>query len=260
MATNEQEQHHLVNSRFPHSNTVHYSAYAALEKSDEHRFPTHYYYTDYPTYIHGTVSPTEASRYLNTREPLSAINSNFQPISPHHQQYSNRPVDIVKPTFLLVPKEAEQQLTARLAMSNPSTLLANSATKSSSKPMTKETNKKVEAKRSTFFEPSSPTTRHVEVQTNKNSSNAMMTPGIMVMDHTHQHVGTMATPNPSPYVHFVNASQSPQFLQDGPPETTIMNDRFVNMNDYYQSSSTIRSMPNMALRQGMNKNKNQTFL
>ena len=48
--------------------------------------------------------------YYNTRQPLSSINTNFQPISPHHHQYGTRPVDILKPTFLIVPKEAEQQL------------------------------------------------------------------------------------------------------------------------------------------------------
>jgi len=259
--TNEQQQQSVINPRFPRSSTVPYPSYAAVRQGGGNPLPSHYYYTDYPTFIYGTVSPAQANAYFNTRQPLSSINTNFQPISPHHQQYSNRPVDILKPTFLIVPKKAEQQLAAQLSTSNSPVPPANTTTKSSSlssKPMTKKIDTKTQEKSTTIIEQSSPTVRSVEVQTNNNSPTRTTTAGGTTIDNTHQHAGLIATPNPSPYVHFVNVSysaQSPQFLQDGPPETSIMQDEFININDYHQPSASIRSMPNIALSQGMNKER-----
>ncbi|CAF4367728.1 unnamed protein product, partial [Adineta steineri] len=70
------------------------------------------------------------------------------------------------------------------------------------------------------------------------------------MDVGHQHIGLLATPNPSPYVHFASIprpAQSSELSQDGPPETTIMHEELNHMNDYNQPSHSIRSMPNIAL-------------
>jgi hypothetical protein len=256
LSTNEQQQQNLINPRFPRSSTVPYPAYATLRQGAGNYFPTHYYYTDYPTFIHGTVSPAQANTYFSTRQPLSSINTNFQPISPHHQQYGHRPVDILRPTFLIVPKEAEQQLTAQLSTSNspvPPPTATTTTTKSVSKPMSKKADTKTQETTTAIIEQSSPTARSVEVQTNTNSpSRTTNTAGVTTMDNTHQHVSLIATPNPSPYVHFVNVSystQSPQFLQDGPPETSIMQDDFINIHDFHQPSASIRSMPNIALAQ-----------
>jgi hypothetical protein len=262
LSTNEQQQQNLINPRFPRSSTVPvpYPAYATLRQGGGHHIPTHYYYTDYPTFIHGTISPAQANTYFNTRQPLSSINTNFQPISPHHQQYGHRPVDILKPTFLIVPKEAEQQLTAQLSTSNspvPPTV-ATTTTTSATKSMSKKVDTKPQEKTTAIIEQSSPTDRSVEVQTNINSPTRTTTAGVTTTDNTHQHVGLIATPNPSPYVHFVNVSystQSPQFLQDGPPETSIMQDDFINIHDYHQPSASIRSMPNIALAQGKKKRR-----
>jgi hypothetical protein len=259
----QQQQHSTINPRFPRSSTVPYPAYATLRQGGGNR-SQHYYYTDYPTFIHGTVSPAQANIYYNTRQPLSSINTNFQPISPHHQQYSNRPVDVLRPTFLIVPKEAEQQLSSQLSTSNsPVPPATTTTTKSSSKTMSKKIDTKAQEKSTAIIEQSSPTVRSVEVQTNDNSPTRTTTAaaGVTSVDNTYQHVGLMGTPNPSPYVHFVNVSysaQSPQFLQDGPPETSIMQDEFININDYHQPSASIRSMPNIALAQGKNK-KNSVF-
>ncbi|CAF2663363.1 unnamed protein product [Rotaria sp. Silwood2] len=252
--TNEQQQQQqqtVINSRFPRSNTVPYPAYATYRKGAGNSLPSHYYYTDYPTFFHGTISPAQTNTYYNTRQPLSSINTNFQPISPHHQQYTNRPVDVLKPTFLIVPKEAEQQLTAQLSASNSPVPITNATMKSSSKPITKKTNIKKQEKTTTIKQQSLPNVRSVEVQTNNHSPTRTTTAGVTIMDNTHQHAGVIATPNPSPYVHFVNASyptQSPQFFQEGPPETSIMNDEFIPVNEY-QPSASIRSMPNIALTQ-----------
>ena len=249
-----QQQQQQNNARFPRSSTVPYPAYATLRQRAGNPYPTHYYYTDYPAFIHGTISPAQANTYFNTRQPLSSVNSNFQPISPHHPQYANRPVDILKPTFLIVPKEAEQQLSAQLSTSNsPVPPSAAPTVKNTSKTMSKETKTKTQDKTTSIIEQSSPTGRSVEVQTNNQSPTRTTTAGITTMDNTHQHVTLMATPNPSPYVHFVNVpypTQSPQFLQDGPPETSIIQDEFITINDYHQPSASIRSMPNIALAQG----------
>ncbi|CAF1188492.1 unnamed protein product [Rotaria sordida] len=255
---NEQRQN-IINSRFPRSNTVPYPVYATFRKSPGNTLPSNYYYSDYPTIIQGTVSPEQANTYYNIRQPLSSINTNFQPISPYHQQqqqqHGNRPVDILKPTFLIVPKEAEQQLTAQLSKSNspiPTTNTTMKSPSSSSKSTTKKIDTKKQEKKPIIKEQSLPNVRNVEIQTNNHSpTRATTTAGVTIMDNTHQHVGVIATPNPSPYVHFVNVSyprQSPQFLQDGPPETSIMNDEFLHVNEY-QPSGSIRSMPNIALSQ-----------
>ncbi|CAF3639688.1 unnamed protein product [Rotaria sp. Silwood1] len=247
----QQQKQSVINSRFPRSNTVPYPAYATFRKGAGNSLPSHYYYTDYPTAFHGTVSPAQANTYYNTRQPLSSINTNFQPISPHHQQYGNRPVDVLKPTFLIVPKETEQQLTAHLSASNSPVPTTNVTMKSSSKPITKKPDTKKQEKTTVIKQQSLPNVRSVEVQTNNHSPTRTTTAGVTIMDDTNQHAGVIATPNPSPYVHFVNVSyptQSPQFLQDGPPETSIMNDEFIPVNEY-QPSTSIRSMPNIALAQ-----------
>lgn len=250
---NDQQQ---SNVRFPRSSTVPYPAYATLRQRTGNPYPTQYYYSDYPAFIHGTITPAQANTYFNTRQPLSSINSNFQPISPHHPQYTNRPVDVLKPTFLIVPKEAEQQLTAQLSASNspvpPSAIVSTKAP-----PPSKTMSKKSETKPTSITEQSSPAGRTTDVQTNTNSPSRTTSAGITTMDNTHQqHVGLMATPNPSPYVHFVNVpypTQSPSFFQDGPPESSIMQDEFINIHDYHQPSASIRSMPNIALAQGKTK-------
>ncbi|CAM2698361.1 unnamed protein product [Rotaria socialis] len=250
----QQQQQNSTNSSFPRSNTVPYPAYATFRKGGGNSLPSHYYYTDYPTFFHGTVSPAPATIYYNTRQPLSSINTDFQPISPHHQQYVNRPVDVLKPTFLIVSKEAEQQLTTQLSTSPIP--ITNTATKQSSKPMSKKTDTIIQAMPASTAEQSSPTVRNIEVQTTNQSptttTTAAAATGAKIMDNTHQHVGIINTPNPSPYVHFLNVSypiQSSQFLQGGPPETSIMNDEFIQINDYHQPSTSIRSMPNIALAQ-----------
>ncbi|UJR30078.1 hypothetical protein I4U23_017621 [Adineta vaga] len=242
----QQQQQELNNPRFPRSSTVPYPAYATLRKGGGTRLPSHYYYTDYPTFVHGTVSPAQAQTYFNNRQPLSSINSNFQPISPHHQQYSSRPVDILKPTFLIVSKEAEQQLTSQLSTSNSPVPLGN---QHSIKTSSKSVIKKSQERSTTNMEQSSPTSQQVESQTNTNSPTRTTTVGVTTIDNTQPHVGLIPTTNPSPYVHFVNVAYSPQFFQDGPPETSILQDDFININEYHQPSASIRSMPNIALTQ-----------
>lgn len=252
----QEQQQNSINTRFPRSTTAPYPVYATLRKTGGNSLSSHYYYTDYPAYFQETVSPAQANIYYNTRQPLSSINANFQPISPHHhQQYIARPVDVLKPTFLIVPKEAEQQLTAQISTSTSTSPVqtTNTTTKLSPKPMPKKTDTKLEEKTSTTGEQSSSTVRGVEVQTNNHSSTVTTTAEVPIMDNTHQYVDIIATPNPSPYVHFVNVSypiQSSQFLYEGPPETSIMNDEFIQINDYSQPSAGIRSMPNIALAQG----------
>ena len=244
--TNEQRQPNLVNARFPRSSTVPYPIYATLRNHDANRFPSYYYHhTDYPTFLQGTTQP---HAYLHARQPFSSLNTNnFQPISPHHEQYGSRPVDVLKPTFLIVPKDAEQHLSSQLSASNSPTPAGNSTTKSSTKPMPKKVDTKKQDKASKLAEQTAHTVRSVEVQTGGNS------PPRPANENDHQHVGLLATPNPSPYVHFVNVpylTHSPQFFQDGPPETSIMQDEFIAINDYQPSTATIRSMPNIALAQG----------
>ena len=246
LPTNEQREQHLVNARFPRSSTVPYPVYATLRNNDGNRFPSYYYHhTDYPTFLQGTGQP---HAYLHARQPFSSINTNnFQPISPHHEQYGSRPVDVLKPTFLIVPKDAEQQLSSQLSASNSPTPAGNSTTKASTKPMPKKVETKKQGKGSKLAEQPTHTVRSVEVQTGENS------PPRTTNENEHQHVGLLATPNPSPYVHFVNVpylTHSPQFFQDGPPETSIMQEEFIAINDYQPSTGTIRSMPNIALAQG----------
>ncbi|CAF2367143.1 unnamed protein product [Rotaria sp. Silwood2] len=239
---NEQQQN-STNNRFPRSSTVPYPAYATLRTNDVNYIsPSQYYYTDNAAFIHGTVSPAQLNTYFNSRQPLSLINNNFQPISPHHHQYSTRPVDILKPTFLIVPKATEQKLAAQLSASNSPILTTNRKIKST----TKKEDTKNQQKTTTAIEQSSPTVRSVEVQTNNES------PTRTTMDIGHQHIGLLATPNPSPYVHFVNVTypiQSTPFSHEGPPETSIIQDEFTNVNDYNHPSASIRSMPNIALTQ-----------
>ncbi|CAF3889551.1 unnamed protein product [Rotaria sordida] len=239
----QQQQQYSMNNRFPRSRTVPYPVYTTLRTNDVNYFPpSQYYYTDNATFLHGTISPAQLNTYYNSRQPLSLINTNFQPISPHHHSYSTRPVDVLKPTFLIVPKAAEQKLTAQLSASNSPVLTTSHKTKS----MTKKEDTKNQQKTTTTIEQSSPTVRSVEVQTNNES------PTRTTMDIGHKHVGLVGTPNPSPYVHFINVTypiQSTQFSQEGPPETSIIQDEFTNLNDYNQPSTSIRSMPNIALAQ-----------
>jgi len=242
LATNEQQN--LINHRFPRSSTVPYPVYGTVRKTTGNYFPpSPYYCTDYTTFVHETVSPAQLNTYYNTRQPLSIINTNFQPISPHHHQYGTRPVDILKPTFLIVPKAAEQRLTAQLSASN-SPVSINKSKLSPIKSMTKKSDTKSPQKSVTTIEPSSPTIRNSEIQINTPSS------PITTMDIGHKHIGLVATPNPSPYVHFVNVKYPTEISQEVLPETSIIQDEFTNLNDYNQPSASIRSMPNISLTQG----------
>lgn len=215
-----QSQQKTTHPRFPRSSTVPYPAYATVRKTASHYIPpTYYYYTE--------------DGQFDGRQPLPIINTGFQPISPHHPQYISRPVDDLKPTFLIVPKATEQRLIAQLSASNSPVLTANK-TKSTTKVSQK-----------------SPTTTRATEDPTPTGTNESPTKN--VMDITHQHIGLLATPNPSPYVHFVHVPQSPELpAQEGPPETTIMQDEFSNLQEYQQPqpSTSIRSMPNIALAQG----------
>lgn len=253
-AAEQQPQSDLTHPRFPRSSTVPYPAYATLRKGGGSRPAPQYYYTDYPAFIHGTVSPAQVHNYFTTRQPFASINSNFQPISPHHQQYPQRPVDILKPTFLIVSKEAEQQLSSQLTTSASPVPPggAASTSKTFSKPTTKKTEGKSQEKSPTAMDQSSPTSRNAEVQTHNESPTRATT-----VDNVYPHpAGHMVTSTPSPYVHFVNVAYSgpsPQFFQDGPPETSILQEDFIAINDYHQPSTSIRSMPNIALAQGRHR-------
>ncbi len=112
--------------------------------------------------------------------------------------------------------------------------------------MSKKTDTKVQEKSTTIIEQLSPTVRIVEAQTNRNSLIRTTTAGVTIVDNTYQYVGV-----PSSYGHFVNVSystvQSPQFFQDNLPETSIMQDEFININDYHQPSASMQSMPNITL-------------
>jgi len=240
----QQQQQNAANNRFPRSSTVPYPAYATIRQTAGNPLPSsHYYFTDNGTFVHGTVSPAQLNTYYNTRQPFSIINTNFQPISPHHHQYGSRPVDILKPTFLIVPKAAKQRLTAQLSASN-SPIPTNKTKSSPTKSITKKSDIKSPQKSITTIEKSPSTVRHIENQTNNQS------PTQTRMDIGHKHIGLIATPNPSPYVHFVNVTSPTQLSQERLPETLITQSEFTNLNDYNQQSTSIHSMPNISLTQG----------
>jgi hypothetical protein len=243
LASNEQQQKDSINNRFPRSSTVPYPAYATVRKTASTSLPSsHYYHPDNATFVHGTVSPAQLNTYYNSRQPFSIINTNFQPISPHHHQYGTRPVDILKPTFLIVPKAAEQRLAAQLSASN-SPVSTTKIKSSPTKLPTKKPDIKSPQKSITTIEKSPSTVHNIENQS----------PTLTAMDIGYKHVGLLATPNPSPYVHFVNVTHPTQSSQEGLPETSIIQDEFTNLNDYNQPSTSIRSMPNISLTQGKKK-------
>lgn len=226
----QQQQQNPINTRFPRSSTVPYPAYATVRKSGGNSQP------DNIAFIHGTVSPAQLNAYYSGRQPFALINTNFQPISPHHHQYGTRPVDILKPTFLIVPKAAEQRLAAQLSASN-SPVPTNKSKSSPTKSITRKTDTKVN-------EQSPSIARNVEIQTHTQS------PTITTMDVGMKHIGLVATPNPSPYVHFVNVKYPKQSSQEGLPETSVLHDEFHNLNEYNQPTNSNRSMPNISLTQG----------
>jgi len=224
-----------IQSRFPRSSTVPYPAHTTLKKTspgNAYFSPIQYYYTDYSPLVHETISPVQQTNFLPTRQPLSLVNTtNFQPISPHHhqhhqhqQQYGQRPVDVLKPTFLIVPKAAEQRLAAQLSASNSPVPPS---------PKTKSMPKKIEKK-------SPSTVRHSESQTTNGT------------DMSTRHVGLLATPNPSPYVYFGSPSysnQSAELSRTGPPESSIMQDEMTQTEEYYHGSTSVHSIPNMTFVQ-----------
>jgi hypothetical protein len=226
----QQQQQNPVNLRFPRSSTVPYPAYATVRRSGGGSQPENI------AFIHGTVSPAQLNAYYSGRQPFALINTNFQPISPQHQQYGTRPVDILKPTFLIVPKAVEQRLAAQLSASS------SPVPTSKSKPSpTKSITRKTDIK-STEQSPS--ITRHVQIQSNNQS------PTITTIDTGMKHIGLIGTPNPSPYVHFVNVTYPKQPSQEALPQTTAVQDEFQNLNEYNQATNSIRSMPNISLAQG----------
>lgn len=242
-----------LNQRFPRSSTVPYPAYATVRGGDPSSgLPVQYYYSDYPQFIHGTISPAQTAVYLNSsRQPFQLINNNFQPISPHHQTYSTRPVDILKPTFLIVPKEAEQKLTTKLSTSQSPIPTNQQVAKPSNKAMTKKVDKKKQTKVVTNELKTSPKVRSVEVQTGEESPAKSNVEGHVENDT--KYVGILPTANPSPFVHFVQlpyGTQSPAFLHDGPPATSIIQDGYIHVDEYHPTSTSIRSMPNIALQNG----------
>ena len=235
------EQVNLTSTRFPRSSTVPYSGYASIRKSDGNTLPatTQSSQTDDVTSIPGTVSPGQFNSYYTTRQPFTVINTNFQPISPQHQFYGPRPVDILKPTFLLVPKAAEQKLVAQLS--------------ASSSPILTNKNKSTMMKKSVQTNEQSPSiTRYVNIQ-NKSQSPTTIT----TTDTGYRHVGLVATANPSPYVHFVNVTYpKKQNSQEPLPE----NSEIQPVNEYDPAiHSSIRSMPNISLRQGKKKKELLVF-
>ena len=220
-------------ARFPRSSTVPYPAYATLKKTsagNAYFSPIQYYYTDYSPLVHETVSPVPQTNFFSTRQPLSLVNTtNFQPISPQHHHYGQRPVDVLKPTFLIVPKAAEQRLAAQLSASNSPVPSAS--------PKIKAMPKKIEKK-------SPSTVRHSESQTTNGS------------DFSTRHVGLLATPNPSPYVFFGSptcSNPSAEVSRTGPPESSIMQDETTQTEEYYHGSTSVHSMPNMTFVQGKKK-------
>jgi hypothetical protein len=231
-----------VVTRVPRSSTVPYPVYATLRTVDGALLPHFYPYSDSSNFVHGTFTSTQINNHLINRQPFSSLDTNFQPISPQRQHYSSRPVDILKPTFLIVPKQAEQRLSNQLLTSTS----PNTNKHTDSMP------KKTEKKSSTpAKETPSPPVRSVEVQTNENAP--AQTNNETSIPATHQHIGILATPNPSPYVHFVTlpyAAQSPPILYEGPPESSILQEEFTQLNEYSHPSGSIRSMPNIAMTQG----------
>lgn len=212
------EQTNLNSTRFPRSSTVPYPAYASIRKTDGN-----IHHSDDVTSIPGTISPG----YYTTRQPFTVISTNFQPISPHHQFYGTRPVDILKPTFLLVPKATEQRLVAQLSASNS--------------PISMNKNRTAMKKSVQTTEQSPSITRHVKTQS----------PTITTIDTSHRHIGLVATANPSPYVHFVNVSYPKQQTS---PEPLPESSEIQTNNEYHPAiNSSIRSMPNISLTQGKNR-------
>ena len=240
-----------TNHRFPRSSTVPYPAYATLRKtamSAGYFSPPYYYYTDYPpSIVHETPSPDPYSGYFIARSPLASVNAEFQPISPHHQQYCTRPVDLLKPTFLIVPKAAEQRLAAQLSASNSPVL----ATHQKIKPFIKRSQSKPESK-SGKNTTSSPKTnvRSVEVQTNSNHSSPAITalkpvPISSQSEMSFRHVGLLGTPNPSPYVYL----GSPTYSRQSPPETSVLQDDSIQVTEYKpitMNSQLISNMPSVS--------------
>ena len=184
--------------------------------------------------MHETVSPVPPTNFFSTRQPLSLVNTtNFQPISPQHQHYGQRPVDVLKPTFLLVPKAAEQRLAAQLSASSSPVPSASPKIK----PMPKKSEKK-----------SPSTVRHSESQTSSGS------------EFPSRHFGLLATPNPSPYVFFGSptcSNQPAEQSRPGPPESSIMQDGTTQTEEYYHGSTSVHSIPNMTFVQGKNSTENQ---
>jgi hypothetical protein len=81
------------------------------------------------------------------------------------------------------------------------------------------------------------------------------------MDIGMKHIGLIATPNPSPYVHFAHVTYPKQSSQEGLPETSVLQEEFQNLNDYNQPTTTsIRSMPNISLAQGKPFFNRQTYV
>lgn len=208
--SNQKEESTVTNNRFPRSSTVPYPAYATLRKSTVNSgyfSPPHYYYADYPpSFIHEPSSPDPSNAYLLAGPTYTSINGNFQPISPQHQQYGNRPVDILKPTFLIVPKAVEQKLAVQLSASNSPIL----PTAHKSRAIVQRSHSKPET-RSTRTFPASPrtTVRNVEVQTNGEDSTRALTTATKTPELTYRNIGLLPTANPSPYVYFGSCQTSP---------------------------------------------------
>ena len=258
LPTNEQVP--PVNARFPRSSTVPYPAYATVRKgpspaSGGYFSPPLYCYADYPSFVHGTVSPAQQNTYFYTRQPLSSVNTDFQPISPYHHQYTSRPVDILKPTFLLVPRAAEQRLAAQLSASNSPNLSINGKSRPASAKSTSKPVEKRSAQKSTRIVQQSPSTvRNVEVQT---SDEPTVTTS---MENGYRHFGLLATPNPSPYVHFGNTSSSAQSIQhprESPNETSARQDEHTQSNEeqqqqqqQQQGNASVQSVQHITLFQG----------
>lgn len=218
----EYEQPNSTSTRFPRSSTVPYPAYATVRKSDGNS--PQISQTDDAIMHPGTVSPGQINSFYTTRQPLTVVNNNFQPISPQHQLYGTRPVDLLKPTFLIVPKAAEQRLIAQLSASNS--------------PVSTKKNKSPMKKSHPTIEQSPSMTRQTNI---RNSSQSPTT--ITTMDTGYRHIGLVATPNPSPYVHFVNVTYS---KAQSPPSTTQIEE---NQDDHQTMNATIRSMPNISFAQ-----------
>ncbi|CAF1136260.1 unnamed protein product [Didymodactylos carnosus] len=245
-------------------------------------------------FVYGTISPSEQIHYQQPRRiPLSQLPisssspSNFQPISPdhryHHQSHpfsERNETDLVKPTFFIVPKSTEKELTKQLEKEKSEHVTTNSPQLVNNKKMAKEasnkTNKKLDKNKKTngkisnnVIEIPNKTYRNVEVQTtipstiNTSPDKVIhQTPPVEIHTINDQlrHVGLTTSPvnSPSPYVHFVTV---PQILSDGPPEQSVMQDENIHLipmmnsptlySDYdaQQRSASVRSMPNIAVGQ-----------